>query len=225
MVYNFRIPDNGNKKAEKLFKRIEKISFMVNNGFFILSTSAVLTFVSIKLINLFTPISLLEGHNIILAILSFCIGGFLTSLYNAFLNEKGTYRKLCKALKCSVFVKDLDMKISDTTTEISGICIPDIHVEYDVNNNDGKTALLIRVDENTHKIISYLDTSNTGEMKKLVVSSKDFSDCMQSAATENGLIVLRVCQIKKETNGYVKECDIDDRLIAEEAFFKAYEIV
>lgn len=231
MIYNFHIPDEGNKKAEKLFKRVGKISFMVNNGFFIFTGAATLAFVGVKFANNFVSLNIANGHNLLLLALSFCFGGFITSLCNAMLNEHGTYRKLCKILKCPVFVNDMDTKLpnQEDAEVVDGIIIPDIIINYDVDitfdddDNDKKqTALLVKVNKDTHKIITLLNTDKTGKKKKVVIPSKIVARGLDAAYEENDMVILRVCQFDKQTNGFIKDSDIDSRLVVEEAFMQVY---
>jgi len=228
MVYNFNIPDNGSKKAMKLFKKVDKISFMINNGIIVYVVIAAVAFVIIQLLNEFTSFGFFDGHFILALITSICIGGFCTSFYNAILNEHGIYRKLCRALKCSVFVNEIDLRVSacgDEMEEVDGIYIPELYVKYDVDENIGKTVVLLKTNDNINKIIAVLDTGDIGKNKKLVITSKDMAEALKESCIENELVIIRVCQINKELNGYVKDEDIDNRLIIEEAFMKQYEII
>lgn len=223
MIHNFHISDENDKKAMRLFKKIQKVGFMVDNGWMIYSGICVTTFVVIKLTSMFTQFKLFEGHNFLLFLVSVCVGGFFTSLYKALLNENGTYRKLSKVLKCSVFVKDMDLKEQEDASELDGVTIPDLTVTYDVNNTDGKVAILIKVSGKKNKVIALLDNSEIGKNKKIMVPSKELCAAIKEARVGDDLVVLQVCAVNNCDNGYVLDDDIDTRLITQEGFYKFYD--
>lgn len=219
MVYNFKAPaKSATKKTKKLFKKVKRIDYIRVNGIFIFLWILFLSFIGINIINAYTTFKLLDVSFFVLAVLCTCIAGFITSLCNIYADESRTYKKLSKELKFPVFVNAIHEQLAGEDAEIiDGIEIPELHINYDVNSN-GKTAVLVKIDDDNYKIIHMLETDKVRKKAKTVVSSKALADGIRKMEEKGDMIIVRICCIHKENNGFVKNEDIDDAVVCEEAF-------
>lgn len=218
MTYNFRILDECDKKSMRLFKKVGIVSFVSSHKIIIHTILAVSAYAVLYFIGRFTPYTKFYGRWGLSAILSVFIAGLLKSLFLAFLNENGIYHKLCKSLKCPVFIKGMLLSVGDEPEEIDGTIIPDVCIRYDVEDDTGNTVVLVKVDDDSYKVIYRLDTSKKGKDMESVVPASSLRQALMEASTGDGLVVMKICQINSENNGYVKDSDIDMRFVAEEAF-------
>lgn len=220
MIYKFNIGDKPNHRLMKLYKKTNKINFMMSHEGTIKTALSVSIFLVLSLFNNYSP--LFDGHIFLKIALSIILSLFIFSIFQLSFNEPNVYKKLSKELECSAFIKKISLLFSENDEKIDNAIIPSFQIQYDVNNTAGKVAALIRVSPEQFKIIALLDNKSVEKNKLFSVSSNKVKNAINEAMNNlhGDIYSLVVCEINsdKMENDYVTADDIDLKFITTESF-------
>lgn len=219
MFYTFNITNSENKNVNKIYKKITRIQFFSQHKLIILLSIMFVIFLGISLFS--EAANFFKGHGLLE--LAFCWSSalFLMSLYDFISDEKGTYKKMSNALDCSIFVKDIILKVSESDETIDDVEVPTLDIKYDTNHSNGKVAILLRINDDKYKIISFIDNKEKGKNKLYTVPSSNLKRALMELSDMENLVFLNICQISsdKKEGDYVSPDEMDVRSIITETLF------
>lgn len=224
MLYTFNVKNSNDKKINKIYKKITRIQFLEQHKGIITILTTGIIYIFINLTKNVFPI--FKGHGFSQFLFSIFFSLFLISLIEFLFNEKRTYKKMSDALDCSIFVKNIDLKLLDTNEDINNIEIPTLDIKYDTKHSNGNIAIMVKIQDNKYKIISFLDNSEKGKNKRTIIPSLKLKEAFLELNDTENLVFLNICQIKtnKKVGEYVSEDEMDVRsLITEALFVERYE--
>lgn len=223
MIYNFNVPNKSDNKTMKLLNKIDNINFVDSHKKIIVPVLSLSIFVLITLLQDF-DIHIFKAFKeafLFKFLFSISFSLFLVSLYNLILNENAVYKKLSKKLNCTSYIKNILITSSNDNEDLDGVSIPSIDILYDTTNNNGTTAVLMKIDDKRFKVLKILDNEYIGNNKKERISSLMMKNSLEELDNLDEIIILYVCNLKNNNNenDYIEAEDIDIVSIVTESFF------
>lgn len=228
MVYNFDTSKKqDDKKVSLLTDKINTNNVYFRRNMFYRVFWMFLTYFTFRVCgNLFEHdlLYFITHDSIVMLLISFAISGVIHEFVSMFFDEKKTYKEMRKALGCSFFVNSIKPKDKKDCYQIDDIDIPDLEINYDIDNSDDNIAIIVRLSENRYKILSLLDNAHKKTGKKITISSEKLGkllDCNESTFIEEQMLIFHIGKLNKKIDEgkSVDFADLDSSLIITEFMY------